>query len=138
MKQKFYSLLSFSGIILSIAFVCLPQIKLQAANNRDEIFISRKNFDDGKKPSRKERSFKNQNVVKIYPDVIKKTMHVVARSGNEKDIDFLVFDLNGNMVLNYKMKAGERKVISNLKRGSYMYHVFSDDEYLKTGKIEFR
>jgi hypothetical protein len=138
MKQKFYSLLSFSGIILSIAFACLPQTRLQAANNRGEIFISRKNFDDGKKPSRKERSFKNQNVVKIYPDVIKKTMHVVARSGNEKDIDFLVFDLNGNMVLNYKMKAGERKTISNLKRGSYMYHVFSDDEYLKTGKIEFR
>jgi hypothetical protein len=65
-------------------------------------------------------------------------MHVVARTANEKEIDFLVFDINGNMVLNYKMKAGEKRSISNLKKGAYMYHVFSEDEYLTTGKIEFR
>ena len=94
--------------------------------------------DEGKKPSKKEHSFKNANVVKVFPDALKRTIHVTARSGNEKDIDFLVFDVNGNMVLNYKMKAGEKRSISDLKRGSYMYHVFADDEYLTTGKIDFR
>jgi len=137
MNQKIYTLLSFSTIILLIGLVCLPQVKLQAAG-KPKIFVNKYDFDDGKKPAKKERSFKNQNVVKVYPDVIKKTMHVVAKSGNEKAIDFLVFDLNGNMILNYKMKAGEKRAISNLKRGSYMYHVFSDDEYLTTGKLEFR
>jgi len=137
MKQKFYSLLQLLGITLLTVLVCLPQKNLRAAT-KVGIFISKGSFDDGKKPAKKERSFKNQNVVKVFPDVIKKTIHVVAKSANEKEIDFLVFDINGNMVLDYKMKAGERRAISNLKKGSYMYHVFSDDEYLTTGKIEFR
>jgi hypothetical protein len=137
-EKKIISLLWLLKILLLVATICLTQTKLLAASNRSEIFISKKNFEDDKKPAKKEKSFKNQNVVKVYPDVIKKAMHIVARSGNAKEIEFLVFDINGNMVLNYKMKAGERRTISELKRGSYMYHVFAEDEYLTTGKIVFR
>jgi hypothetical protein len=127
-----------SKIIFSIAVICLSGAKLQAADNIHHIFISKKTYDDEKKPGRKERSFKNQNVVKVYPDIIKKEMHVIAKPGNEKEIEFMVFDVNGNMVLNYKMKAGEKRSISELKKGSYMYHVFAEDEYLTTGKIVFK
>jgi hypothetical protein len=112
--------------------------KLQAADNANEIFISKKAFEDDKKPAKKEKSFRNQNVVKVYPDIVKKEMHVVAKSNIEKEIEFMVFDINGNMVLNYKMKPGEKRTITELKRGSYMYHVFAEDEYLTTGKIVFR
>jgi len=57
----------------------------------------------------KKKKHPKPNVVKVYPDVVRKAMHVVARQGIQKEIDFLVFDINGNMVLNYKMKAGDRK-----------------------------
>lgn len=127
-----------SKVILSIAVICLSGSKLEASDNAKEIFISKTTFEDEKKPAKKERSFKNQNVVKVYPDMLKKEMHVVAKPGIEKEIEFLVFDINGNMVLNYKMKAGEKRTISELKKGSYMYHVFAEDEYLTTGKIVFR
>jgi len=103
-----------------------------------DVCVVRKNFDDDKKPARKEKSFKNENAVKVLPDVLKKSMHVIAKSGNKKEIEFLVFDVNGNMVLNYKMQAGERKTITDLKKGSYMYYVFAEDEYLMTGKIVFK
>jgi hypothetical protein len=106
-----------------------------AANNACMIT---KNFDDDKKPARKERSFKNENAVKVLPDVLKRAMHVIAKPGNRKEIEFLVFDVSGNMVLNYKMQAGERKTITDLKKGSYMYYVFAEDEYLMTGKIVFK
>lgn len=109
-----------------------------SATNSIAVFSCRKNFDDEKKPARKEKSFKNQDAVRVFQDAIKRKVHVIARTGNKKEIEFLVFDINGNMVLNYKMKAGERKAISDLKKGSYMYHVFADDEYLMTGKIVFR
>ena len=124
--------------ILSIAVICLSGSRLHATDNRNEIAISKKAFEDDKKPAKKEKSFRNQNVVKVYPDIVKKEMHVVAKSGIEKEIEFMVFDINGNMVLNYKMKAGEKRTISDLKKGSYMYHVFAEDEYLTTGKIVFR
>jgi hypothetical protein len=125
-------------IISLVVIVCVAQTKLPAATFKKEIFVSKNIFKDDKKPAKKERSFRNQNVVKIFPDAIKKSMHVIASSGSEKEIDFLVFDISGNMILNYKMRAGERRTISNLKKGEYMYHVFAEDEYLTTGKIEFR
>ena len=124
-------------ILMFILAVCTVTAKPVAAHTTT-IIVSQKNTDDDKKPAKKEKGFKNQIAIRIFPDAIKKMMHVVARSGNKKDIDFLVFDINGNMVLNYKMKAGERKTISDLKKGSYMYHVFAEDEYLMTGKIVFR
>jgi hypothetical protein len=102
------------------------------------VYIAQKYFEDDKRPAKKERSFKNQDAVKVLPDAIKKAVHVIARPGNKKELDFLVFDVNGNMVLDYKMKAGERKTISDLVKGSYMYYVFAEDEYLMTGKIVFR
>jgi len=124
--------------ILSIAVICLSGSKLHASDNANEIFISKKTFEDDKKPAKKEKSFRNQNVVKVYPDIMKKEMHVIAKSGIEKEIEFMVFDINGNMVLSYKMKPGEKRKITELKKGSYMYHVFAEDEYLTTGKIVFR
>ena len=124
--------------ILSIAVICLSGSKLHASDKTNEIFISKKTFEDDKKPAKKEKSFRNQNVVKVYPDIMKKEMHVIAKSGIEKEIEFMVFDINGNMVLNYKMKPGEKRKITELKKGSYMYHVFAEDEYLTTGKIVFR
>jgi len=124
--------------ILSIAVICLSGSKLHASDNANEIFISKKTFEDDKKPAKKEKSFRNQNVVKVYPDIMKKEMHVIAKSGIEKEIEFMVFDINGNMVLNYKMKPGEKRKITELKKGSYMYHVFAEDEYLTTGKIVFK
>jgi hypothetical protein len=139
MKQKKIVLLLLRpAVIVSAIIFCLSQAKSLAADNKTGISINKNKFDDEKKPGKKERSLRNQNVVKVYPDALRKTMHVVAKSSNEKEIDFLVFDLNGNMVLNYKMKAGEKRTIANLKKGEYMYHVFSNDEYLTTGKIEFR
>ena len=125
-------------IMLSIAVICLSGSKLEATDNTNEIFISKKSFEDDKKPAKKEKSFRNQNVVRVYPDIVKKQMHVMAKSGIEKEIEFMVFDINGNMVLDYKMKPGEKRTINELKKGSYMYHVFAEDEYLTTGKIVFR
>jgi hypothetical protein len=117
-------------------FACTAGVSSVSAASK-ACYVKR-NFDDDKKPAKKEKSFKNENVVKVFPDAVKKTMHVVARPGNKNEIEFLVFDVTGNMVLDYKMKAGERKTISDLQKGSYMYYVFAEDEYLMTGKIVFK
>jgi hypothetical protein len=125
------------GFFLLIVTIFMTQSRLLAMEHANKIYIS-KNFEDDKKPTRKEKSFKNQNSVKVFQDAIKRKVHIIARPDNKKEIEFLVFDINGNMVANYKMKAGDRKALSQLKKGSYMYHVFADDEYLTTGKIVFR
>ena len=83
-------------------------------------------------------SSRNNHAVKIYPDIIKKTMHVIAKENDGKEIDFFVFDLQGVLLKHYKMEEGEHQRITGLNRGKYIYHVFSGDEETATGKFDIR
>ena len=98
------------------------------------------------KPLKKEkmagntRSFAklNNEAVKIYPDPIKRDMHVVAKNNDGQEISFFVFDVEGTLVQHFKMQPREHNRISGLKRGIYVYRVFSGDEESAAGKFEIR
>ena len=95
------------------------------------------------KPAKKKAKAKafaslNNNSVKIYPDALKRDMHVVAKNNDGKVIDFFVFDLQGTLVQNYKMKARDHNLITGLARGTYVYRVFNGDEETAAGKFEIR
>lgn len=82
-------------------------------------------------------SSRNNSSVRIYPDVLKRVMHVVAKN-NEEMVDFFVFDLEGTLVKHFKMKSGAHEKITDLERGKYVFSVFSGDEETATGNFEFR
>jgi hypothetical protein len=96
---------------------------------------SKANPGDEKKP-RKEKTIRANTTVKIIPDIIKRCLHV--KSTHEKEISFFLFDMEGNMVLNYKLKKGERKTITGLAKGDYVYVAFCDDVKTGSGKMQFR
>ena len=87
---------------------------------------------DNKKASisRKERD------VKIYPDMIKRIMHV--KNIDESTLDFFVFDLEGTLVRHFKMEEGDHKKVGGLDKGSYMYQVFKGDEMSESGKLNIK
>ena len=78
----------------------------------------------------------NNSSVKIYPDILKRDMHVVAKDNNGTEIDFFVFDVEGSLVHHYKMKAKDHYRITGLARGTYVYRVFSGDEETAAGNFE--
>ncbi|NOT50442.1 MAG: hypothetical protein HOP10_04100 [Chitinophagaceae bacterium] len=80
----------------------------------------------------------NNSSVKISPDVLKREMHVVAKDNDGKLIDFFVFDIQGTLIQNYKMKAKDHYRIAGLARGTYIYRVFCGDEETAAGKFEIR
>ncbi len=90
-----------------------------------------------KKTSRNFASL-NNNSVKIYPDALKREMHVVAKDNDGKLVDFFVFDLQGTLIQNYKMKAKDHYRIGGLARGTYVYRVFCGDEETAAGRFEIR
>ena len=98
--------------------------------------------DEEKKPAKKNKnkafSSLNNPSVKIYPDALKRDMHVVAKDNDGKEIDFFVFDVQGSLLHNYKMQAKDHKRISGLERGTYVYRVFCGDEETAAGKFEIR
>ena len=83
-------------------------------------------------------SSRNNSSVKIYPDIIKREMHVVAKENEGKNVDFFVFDLQGTLMQNYKLKAKDHFRISGLTKGTYVYRVFCGDEETASGKFEIR
>ena len=102
----------------------------------------------GKKPSEEEPvkkqknntavSSRNNSVVKIYPDVFKRTMHVIAKENDEREMDFFVFDLNGTIIQHFKLKEKDHIRINGLARGKYIYRVFAGDEESANGNFEIR
>ncbi len=82
------------------------------------------------KISRKERT------VKIYPDLIKRIMHV--KNIVEKPVDLFVFEMDGTLIRHLKMDEGDHKKITGLERGAYVYQVFKGDEMSESGKINIK
>jgi len=76
---------------------------------------------------------KKEREVKIYPDIIKKTMHV--KNVESTEVDFFVFDTDGTLLVHYKMNEKDHKRINGLEKGTYTYQVFKNDEMSESGKI---
>ncbi len=83
---------------------------------------------------------KNDPPVKITPHVMKREMVVKAKKNKskQKQLDFFVFDTGGQMVQHHKMKPKDSYRLAGLKRGQYIYRVFSGDEEAANGKFEIR
>lgn len=130
MKRKITHVLTGSCLALAMLF----QANATLANTTGE--------DEPKKEATaaaKATASRNNSSVKIYPDILKRVMHVVAKDNNEgQGLDFFVFDLQGTLVQHYKMKSGDHEKITGLKRGKYVFRVFAGDEETATGNFEMR
>ena len=125
-------------LTLSLTCVCISIFGLHSTSSAGEKKPTAKAVKEERKASKKTPSPRNNNAVKIYPDIIKKAMHVVAKENDGKEIDFFVFDPEGTLMKHYRMNDGEHKKIDGLERGKYVYHVFCGDEETAAGKFEIR
>jgi len=79
---------------------------------------------------------KKERAVKIYPDMIKRVMHV--KSIEVTPLDLFVFDLDGTLIKHFKMIEGDHRKIAGLVRGEYVYQVFKGDEMSESGKLKIK
>jgi hypothetical protein len=93
---------------------------------------------NSKKEKNKSVNLRNNNSVKIYLDAPKKKVHVIAKENKGKQIDFFVFDLEGTLVHNHKMKMKDHHRVTNLSKGIYVYRVFCGDEETASGQFEIK
>jgi len=123
---------------LSLTCACISILGLHSSSSAAEKKPAAAAIKEERKSLKKTFSSRNNNAVRIYPDIIKKTMHVVAKENDGKEIDFFVFDLQGTLMKHYRMNDGDHKKIAGLERGKYIYHVFCGDEETAAGKFEIR
>src|SRR5436190_8686494 len=70
----------------------MKKISVANANPREE--------EPAKKKGKTAKNFAslNNNTVKIYPDALKRDMHVVAKDNDGRLVDFFVFDVQGTLM----------------------------------------
>jgi hypothetical protein len=83
--------------------------------------------------AKKTKTSRREREVKIYPDMLKRMMHV--KSVENTLVDFFVFDTEGTIMIHYKMNERDHKKINGLEKGTYTYQVFKNDEMSESGKI---
>ena len=83
--------------------------------------------------SKNARILKKEKEVKIYPDLLKKVMHV--KNVETARVDFFVFDAEGTIMVHYKMNEKDHKKINGLEKGTYTYQVFNNDEMSESGRL---
>lgn len=120
------------------AFIMIGFLKNANAAEKNPYAVKKGIYENGlskKKKLRKLTSGKRKAVT-IFMDETGRNLKVKARKNDKKQVDFFVFDLEGTLVHNYRMKANDEKRITGLQKGTYIYRVFCGDEETAAGKIE--
>jgi hypothetical protein len=61
--------------------------------------------------------------------------NVVIESFIPEALSFYLFDKDANLIRQIKVKGNSRYAIHNLKKGSYVYDVFLNEESIENGNI---
>ncbi len=75
-----------------------------------------------------------KNCVRLYPNPTSDGI-IKVNSNSSEPLHFYIFDLEGVLISRVSLGAKEQKTISDLKKGTYMYDVFKNDESIEQGKI---
>src|SRR3954466_16089548 len=108
MKTK--STLNSIAIMLSF-MLCVAQVSAATVTPMDA-----RGDDNRRKATKKAVAYvsRNNHAVRIYPDPVKRVMHVIAKEKEGKPIDFFVFDLEGTLIQHYRMGSGAHEKLANL------------------------
>ncbi len=68
----------------------------------------------------------------------KAEVSISVRSSKACELQFYMFNLDGELVKRFDIKANTKLKIVSLSKGIYMYDVFHKDAKLKSGKIELK
>ena len=121
-----YLFTGIAGLVLSSSHSPFDNIDI----NKNNHTVERKGA-TGKSHTKNEK----KNLIKIVHNPEKKSVRIVVKDIAGQTIDFYVFDLEGTMVINYKLRSKEKRIITTLEKGAYTYNAFSGDEETDFGKL---
>ncbi len=75
-----------------------------------------------------------KEVIKVYPTPNNKGSITVS-CGNKVPLSFYLFDLEGKLLYQIKLKQNDKHTIAGLNKGIYLYTAFKNDVSVKDGEV---
>lgn len=75
-----------------------------------------------------------REMIRIRPNP-SSTGNIRVSALGQEELQLYVFELDGTMVSNIRLAGKEQKTIRNLRKGTYTYDVFVEDEGVESGTI---
>ena len=115
--------------VMILSVVSFTAITNPVRNNDN--FLVQNNFFGSLTVNRPDRK---KNTIKLYPNP-SPDGRITVNSTISEPLHFYVFDLEGTLLHRIALKGKEQRKITNLKKGTYTYDVFKNDESIEQGKI---
>jgi hypothetical protein len=113
-------------LLTALLFACFSAANAQASNYSYNLSSTNE--------SKAKEGDKKNNIVSISPNP-SYTGDISVTSKSEQVLHFYIFDLEGTLIYQTVLKSKEKKAISSLTKGTYMYNVFANDESIEEGKL---
>ena len=122
LQQRKKSAVKIAALII-VMFVSVN--KASATLNTDTIFIQK-------------NSVVKSHRISLYPDVNQKVVFFSVRGEEGKVYQLYVFDMEGRLVKQAETRNKQTTVLKGIKKGAYVFEVFSDDKRIGNGQIAIR
>lgn len=76
--------------------------------------------------------------IRLYPNADHRVLFFSASGDPNKVYQLFLFNLEGQLVRQVRIRNKETTVLSNISKGTYLYDVFSEDEKLQNGQVIVR
>lgn len=122
LQQTKISAVKFAALVIVMFF---SVSNASASLNTDTIFIQK-------------NSVVKSHRINLYPDANQKVVFFSVRGEEGEVYQLYVFDIDGKLVKQAESRNKETIVIKGIKKGSYLFEVFSDDKRIGNGQIAIR
>jgi hypothetical protein len=115
-------------MLVLTTFLSASSYKVNAGNGRhtaDSIIIKRSQTNSRYK-------------VKLYPNATSEVLFFSASGEEGKIYQLFIFNLDGKLVKQTQIHNRETTLVAKMEKGDYLFEVFSDDERIENGTLQFK
>jgi hypothetical protein len=76
--------------------------------------------------------------IKLYSDARQQVLFFSANGDEGKVYQLYLFDMDGRLVSQTRIRSRETTVLSNISEGNFLFEVFTDDERIENGQLTVR
>ena len=76
--------------------------------------------------------------IQLYPDARQQVLFFSARGEEGKVYQLFLFDMDGRLVSQTRIRSRETTVLTNISEGNFLFEVFTDDERIENGQLTVR